>query len=181
MRHRTQITVIALLLLITGFVGSAPRPACAEPPPGGPPPGMRGLRMGGGDGPFGDGPGMMVPLMLRHANLTADQQQRVREILEGDRERLHRLFSELDAANDALASKVVAPGTVDPAALKPEIERVARLRQDLMEQGLRTALAVRAVLTPEQLDKAARTQSRLRELQEEMRQLLESGAKGNEP
>lgn len=42
-----------------------------------------------------------------------------------------------------------------------------------MEQGLKTALAVRAVLTPEQLAKVNQLKDQLRKLRTEMRSLLE--------
>ena len=167
---------IRSLILVAFLLGSAPLVARAEPPSGGPPgpPGMmrHGMRSLG-DMTLGDGPGMILPLMVRHADLTPAQQQRVQEILSADRERLHTLFQQLDAANDALAAKVVGPGPVDAAALQRDVQAVARLRQDLMEQGLKTALAVRAVLTPEQLAKTAETQSKLRALQMQMRDLLD--------
>ena len=157
-------TTIAVLL-------SIPLALRAEPPGA---PGMRfNMRSFGGDFMLGDGPGLMLPLMLHHADLTAEQEQRVRELMDADRERLHALFGELESANDALAAKLTAPGPLDAAALQPEVERVARLRRELMDQGLKTAIAVRAVLSPEQLAKAAQVQVRLRKLQSEMRELLE--------
>ncbi len=42
-----------------------------------------------------------------------------------------------------------------------------------MEQGLKTALAIRAVLTPEQLAKVAQLRGRMEKLQAEMRSVLE--------
>jgi len=162
---------IALLAVLLGGVSNT---ASAQPPPGGPPGGMRfAMRPFGGDTMLGDGPGMMLPLMLRRADLTAEQQKRVQDILSADREQLHALFQKLDAANDALAAKLVAPGTVDAAALQPDLDRVAHLRQELMEHGLKTALEVRAVLTPEQLAKTAEVQAKLRSLQQQLRELLD--------
>jgi Spy/CpxP family protein refolding chaperone len=162
------------LLLLAGLLSTTPRAASAQPPPGGPPGGgMRSaMRSFGGD-VLGDGPGMMLPLMLRHADLTPDQQKRVQDILSGDREELHALFRKLEAANDELAAKLVAPGSVDTSALQADLQQVTRLRQELMEHGLKTALAVRAVLTPEQLAKTAAVQSKLRSLQQQMRELLD--------
>jgi Spy/CpxP family protein refolding chaperone len=173
-RMSYRLLVIALFAVL---VSGAPLAASAQPPPGappGPPGGMRlGMRPFGGDVMLGDAPGMTLPLMLRHADLTAEQQTRVHDILSADRERLHTLLHQLDTANDALAAKVVAPGTVNAGALEPDVEQIARLRQDLMEQGLKTALAVRAVLTSEQLAKVAAVQTKLQSLQQQMHELLD--------
>jgi Spy/CpxP family protein refolding chaperone len=163
-----RILIATILAVLLGI----PLALRAESPAG--PPGMRFVaRPFGGDPLLGEGPGLMLPLMLRHAGLTPEQEQHVHEIMDADRERLHTLFGELEAANDALAAKLTAPGPLDAAALQPDVERVARLRRELMDQGLKTALAVRGVLTPEQLAKTAQVQGRLRTLQEEMRALLE--------
>jgi len=168
--------VCTAIALIAAFLTAAPLDAPAQPPPPGapPPPGVRfAVRTFNGDMLFGEGPGLMLPLMIRHADLTDEQERRVQEILAADRDHLQELLRQLDAANDALAQKLIAPGKVDAAALQPEVERVSRLRQALMERGLKSALAIRAVLTPEQLAKAAAVQTKLRKLQAEMRELLE--------
>ena len=163
-------TTLALLL-------AGPAALSAQPPPGGHPPGgPRGMRMllgpPGGD-MLGEGPGMMLPLMLRQKDLSPEQHQRMRAIMEADRSGLHTLFSDLDAANTALAAKLLAPGPIDAASLQPEVDRVTALRRQLMERGLQTALGVRAVLTPAQLAKVAEKRARLEKLQAEMRALLD--------
>jgi Spy/CpxP family protein refolding chaperone len=126
-----------------------------------------------GDGPLGDGPAMLLPLMVRSGDLTPEQEQKAHAIMRGDRTRLHDLFEQIDRANDALAAKLVGPGPVDAAALTAEIERITTLRAELLKQGLQSALAIRAVLTPEQLARAARKRTRMMELQREMRELVE--------
>lgn len=172
MIYRTAVAALVAVLL-----AAPPLAAPAQPPPGAGPPPLRGMRSAmrslGGDFMLNEGPGMMLPLMLRHADLTPDQDKRVREIMEADRERLRALFSQLEAANYALAAKLTAAGPVDAAALKSDVEHVAHLRQDLMDQGLKTALAVRAVLTPDQLAKVAEVQTKLRTLQGQMHELLD--------
>jgi Spy/CpxP family protein refolding chaperone len=130
--------------------------------------------MGDGPGGFGDGPGLLLPLMLRAGELTPEQEQQVRAIMSGDRAKIHALFDQIDAANDALAAKIVGPGSVDAAALQPEIERIAALRTELLKEGLQSALAIRAVLTPEQLARAAQKRTRMMELQQQMRELMDT-------
>jgi Spy/CpxP family protein refolding chaperone len=142
--------------------------------------GMPGPPFGHGpmfEGLAGDGGGIMMPLLLKHGDLSAEQNAQIHKIIDADHQTLHGLFHDLRAANDALADKLLAPGKIDPADVKPQMERVMYIRQQLMEQGLKTALAIRAVLTPEQLAKAAQIKDRLQKLRAEMRAVLE----GNGP
>ncbi len=129
--------------------------------------------MGRGGSMLGDSGGMMLPLLLKHVHLTPEQTKQVQAIMDGDRQNLRSLLTQLQTANDQLASKLFAPGNLQPADLAPQIQTVNQLRQQLMEHGLKTALAIRAVLTPEQLTKAAQLKDRLQKVHAEMRSLLE--------
>jgi len=133
------------------------------PPMGGPPMGhmMR-----------GDNPAMMLHMVLKQADLTADQQAQVHKIMDADRQNLRTLFTQLQAANKDLANKLFGPGSVQAADLTPQIQRIGQLRQQLMEQGVKTALAVRAVLTPQQLAKVSQLKDRIEKLQAEMQSIL---------
>ena len=172
MAVRTPLTALVVLAACVWPLASSAQSG------GGPPPGSFGMRSAmrsfGGDMLSGDAAGMMLPLMLHHADLTAEQQKRVQDILAADREQLHGLFQQLEAANDALATKMLASGAIDAAALQPDVERVTHFRQQLMEHGIKTVLAVRAVLTPEQLAKTAALQGKLQSLQQQMHELLEA-------
>jgi len=137
--------------------------------------------MGGGPPPMGrmmheDNPGMMLHLLLKQAGLTSDQQAQVHKIMDADRENLRKLFDQLQTANNQLADKLFAANAVQAADLAPQVQQITQLRQQLMEQGIKTALAVRAVLTPAQLSKVAQTKDRLEKLQAEMRSIFEAGS-----
>jgi Spy/CpxP family protein refolding chaperone len=96
----------------------------------------------------------------------------VRKIMDSDHQSLRALFTQLQTANNQLSDKLFAPGAVQPADLEPQVQKIGQLRQQLMEQGVKTALAVRAVLTPQQLAKVAQIKNQLQKLQGEMRTLL---------
>ncbi len=152
------IAVTAAALISFGAV-----PLQAQPM-GGPP--MGGMM-------HGDSPAIMLRMVLKQANLTSEQQDQVRKIMEADHQSLRALFTQLQAANNQVAEKLFAPGAVQAADLVPLVQKVTQLRQQLMEQGVKTALAIRAVLTPQQLAKVAQVQARLEQLQAEMRSILE--------
>lgn len=166
MSTRTSIAIATLAALI-----GAPAVLHAQPPdmpPGPPPMMMRGMAGGGG----GDAPGMVIPLMLHSARLTAEQRDKVKAVMGAHREQLHTLFKQLESANDALASRLVGPAAIDAAALKPDVERVAQARQALMDHGLAIALELRAILTPEQLAAVTTKRAKLEDLQRQMRELM---------
>src|ERR671935_2391299 len=119
-----------------------------------------------------DGPGMLLPLMLKGVELTPKQENRVHEIMVAHRATFRTLFNQLRAANEELADKLFATGEIQPEDLMPQIEQITRLRQQLLQEGLKIALEVRGVLTPEQRTKAAQLKERVRALRGDLRNLL---------
>jgi Spy/CpxP family protein refolding chaperone len=120
----------------------------------------------------GDAPGMMLPLVLKGVDLTDEQEKQVHEIMAAHRATFRTLFSELQSAHKDVADKLFAPGDVRAEDLTVQMQRVAQLREQLMREGLKVALEVRGLLTPEQLAKAAELKERIRELRTEMRGLF---------
>lgn len=112
-------------------------------------------------------------LMIRAANLTPEQQTRVRGILSSHRGTTRPLIEQLRQAQQELGAKLLAPGPLQPADLQPQLGRIGQLRDQLAQDGAQAALEVRAVLTPEQLARAAQAKERLTQLREEMHQLVQ--------
>src|SRR5262249_23404496 len=117
---------------------------------------------------------MVLPLMLKGANLTADQQAQVKQIIATHRAATASMFQQLRAAQNALVDKVVAAGTVQEADIQPQIDQINQLRAQLMQDGARLAVDVRGVLTADQLARVSQLKDRMRELRSEMRQLWQS-------
>jgi len=134
--------------------------------------GRKGM-MGDGPGMMGDGPGMMLPLLLRGADLTPEQKTQVQKIMANNRDEFHTLFNQVRAAQKDLVDQLFASKAVTVDKLAPQVQLVTQLRGQLLQKGLKTALEVRGVLTPEQLAKAAQRKARLQALHAEMRSLLE--------
>ena len=126
----------------------------------------------GAGGMMGDGAGMLLPMILRGVDLTPEQEVRVREIMKTHRATFRPLFGELKKAHEAMAEKLFAPGEVRAEDLSAQLQRIAQLREQLMQEGLKVALEVRGVLTPEQLAKAGELKDRLEALHSEMRSLF---------
>ena len=136
-----------------------------------------GMEMAGPMGPMGDGPGMFLPLLLRGVGLTAEQKEQVRAIMDAHHKTFPELFRQLRTAHDELATKLLASGDVKAEDLTSPAQRITQLRDQLLQEGTQVMLAVRQVLTPEQLAKAAQIKERMDALQDEMRSLM----RGNNP
>jgi Spy/CpxP family protein refolding chaperone len=154
MRSLAGVLVGVLLLAAGG-------PALAQAP------GRESSMRGGGRG---DGE---LWLMIRAANLTPEQQTRVRGILSAHRKSAGPVVEQLRQAQQELGTKLLAPGQVQAADLQPQLQRISQLRDQLAQDSAAAALEVRAVLTPEQLARVAQTKDRLKQLREEMRQLMQ--------
>lgn len=160
---RTIRTILAATLLIA----SSATAALAQSPPSGP-----GGSLGGMRGPMSRTDGELW-LMIRAANLTPEQQAKVRGILATHRTTTRPLIAQMRQAQQELGAKLLAPGPLQPADLQPQLGRIGQLRDQLAQDGAQAALEVRAVLTPEQLARAAQTKERLTQLREEMHQLVQ--------
>jgi Spy/CpxP family protein refolding chaperone len=156
----TRTIAAALLVAATATPTFAQSP---PPVPGAPLGGMR-EATGRADGELW--------LMIRAANLGPEQQATVRGILSAHRAATRPLIDQLRQAQQELGAKLLAPGPLQPADLQPQLGRISQLRDQLAQDGAQAALEVRAVLTPEQLARAAQTKERLSQLREEMRQLM---------
>src|SRR6185295_15011831 len=100
---------------------------------------------------------------------TPEQQTRVRAILSAHRASARPLIEQLRQAQQELGAKLLAPAPVQAA----ELQRIGQLRDQLAQDSASAALEVRAVLTPEQLARVAQTKDRIKQLREEMRQLMQ--------
>lgn len=121
------------------------------------------------------GDGMMLPALLRSANLTPDQTTKMHEILKTRRVTAQSIVQQLRQAQQDLADRLLAPGAVALGDLQPLLDRIAQLRGQLVQNSAQGTLEIRALLTADQLAKAADTKDKLRQLRNEMHQLLSPG------
>jgi Spy/CpxP family protein refolding chaperone len=126
----------------------------------------------GGPHGHGMGGGMLFPAMLQTLDLSAEQKSQVEQIMKRHRTKLEPIFEQLHVAHDELEAKLLAPGTVGPNDLTPTVQRVGQLQQQMVQEWVAAALEARAMLTPDQLAKAAKVKQRLDALRAEMRSLL---------
>ena len=152
---------LAAVIVSALLLAAAAAPAFAQAP---------GREAGMRNGGRGDGE---LWLMIRAAQLTPEQQTKVRAILSAHRASARPVIEQLRQAQQELGSKLLGPGSVQAADLQPQLQRIGQLRDQLAQDSANAALEVRAVLTPEQLARVVQTKDRLKQLREEMRQLMQ--------
>ncbi len=159
MKFINRAVLTAAALVVTGCLGILP--SYAQPRPAFHRPGM-----------MGDGAAMTLPLLLRGANLTADQKSQVKQIMANHRATFQNLFSQLRTAQDQISSKLFSTATVSESDVAPQVQQITALRSQLAEEGLRVALEIRNILTPDQLARAAQLKTQMQSLRNQMKDLM---------
>jgi len=111
---------------------------------------------------MGDGPILVIPVLLRFADLTTQQTEQVRRLIERDRTDTEGLLSQLAETNNQLDDALLAPAGGPEGGSGILVQRLARLRLQFMQSELKTALAIRKILSPEQLGKVSKAMSEMK-------------------
>ena len=123
--------------------------AYAQPP-------MMGRHHGGGCGP-----GRLIHVLLRSADLTADQETQAHTILDTNRSAVEAIHTQLRQANNDLANLLLGASDVQSDAVTAQLTKINQLQLQLEQNTANTVLAIRAILTPDQLAKAAAAESQM--------------------
>jgi Spy/CpxP family protein refolding chaperone len=139
----------------------------------------QGMGMAMGHGPMGmHGGGSPFMMLLKSASLTPAQQQQVRLILNSDHAKMQGLHQQLFTLHEQISSKLFSPGAVTAADLKPMVQQASRLEAELNQNMADTALAIRNVLTSDQVKHLAEVQQKLHSLHSQIQGLM--GKPGND-
>jgi len=117
------------------------------------------------------GGGMMLPMLLRSANLTADQKPQVRQFMANHRAAFRDLFNQLRAVQQDMSTKLFSTGAVQEADLMADNQQIAALRSQLAQEGLKVVLEIRNILTTDQLTSVAQRYQQLQSVREQMRNM----------
>ena len=131
------------------------------------PMGHHGFHHGGGMDVFG----MPLPLLLRTANLTDAQKQQIHTIFESRRAARQTEIQQLKAAKEAIAAKYLSSGTVAASDLSSSVSTMTQIHDQMMNERVQDAIAIRNVLTPAQLSQIAATKAKLDSIHAEMKAL----------
>lgn len=165
MSRRIWAVSLAVAALVTvGATGFLSASAMSGGEPAGP----------GGHWGHGHGDRLGLELFLRQLNLTDAQRGQIKSIMSQQRESAVTLHKQLHSEKATLSGKFFAPGALQAADLEPEVQKLAGLQQQLLEQRIQTAVALRNVLNAGQLAQAAQLKAQIEQLHEQMRNLLAS-------
>ena len=128
------------------------------------------MGMHGGGSPF--------LMLLRSASLTPAQQSQVQLILNSNKTQMQGLHQQLFTLHEQIAAKLLGPGAVTAGDLRPLIQQASRLEADLNHNMADTALAIRNILTPQQVKRLAEVHLKLHSLHMQIQKLM--GASGQE-
>ncbi len=117
---------------------------------------------------MGDGPGMMLPLVLKKLSLTDEQKTQVQGIMEAHSQTIQTLFQQLNTVRQGLANKFYASGELTTADFTSQTQQASQLREQIMNEKLKAALEIRGVLTPDQLTQAAQIKDQMQTMQAQM-------------
>lgn len=109
----------------------------------------------GGPPPMGDGAIRAVMAMLHDGDLSDELHDQVRDRLKAERADAEATIDELHAANEQLTAQLLSSTPPDEATLRASLDKIAALRATLLDKQVGTALAVRGLLSPDQLAAAA--------------------------
>jgi Spy/CpxP family protein refolding chaperone len=118
-----------------------------------------------------DALGVPLPLLLRTANLTDAQKQQIHTIFENRRTSRKAEYQQLKAAKEAIASKFTSTGTVAASDLSVPVSTMTQIHDQMMNEQIQDAIAIRNVLTPAQLAQISATKAKLDSIHAEMKAL----------
>ncbi|MFI5398524.1 MAG: hypothetical protein ACHQ9S_23585 [Candidatus Binatia bacterium] len=111
---------------------------------------------------MGDGPILVIPVLLRFADLTTQQTDQAHRIIETGGADAQAFLSQLAEANNQLDDALLAPADAPARNSGAIVQRLAQLRLQFMQSELKTVLALRKILTPEQLEKVSEAMNEMK-------------------
>lgn len=138
-----------------------PPPPGEMPPPPPHHPGMFGPEVG----PIG--------MIFQGVQLTKDQKSKIHDILASARKEEKTNRDSMKAIHDQMADKLLSPGKVTAEMLQPILDKQDAIEKTVKANHIKTILALRDVLTPEQLAKAKIRYTKIKSIKEQMKELRE--------
>ena len=138
--------------------------------------GHHGFRHGGGM----DALGVPLPLLLRTANLTDSQKQQIHAIFQARRAARKAEMQELKTAKEGIAAKYTSTGTVAASDLSGSVATITQIHDQMTNEQIQDAIAIRNVLTPAQLAQISATKAKLDSIHAEMKALWASSSSSSQ-
>jgi Spy/CpxP family protein refolding chaperone len=154
---------LGLTAVLAGLITLLPQMASAQMMAGPGPDMMEGGPMGGPD----------LPMFLRSADLRPDQRAQAQRILDHNHPAFANLFDQIHATKQQLDDQLFTAGPLNTAGVEKCSKQIAQLQAQLADLELQTALQIRALLTPGQLNRVAEFHGKLERLHQQMHDLMQ--------
>ena len=99
--------------------------------------------------------------LLEGVTLTSAQQSQVHALMQAEHQNTKSLRQQARAIHEQIETTLLSSGTVTEATLAPLVQQEASLQQQLEAQHLSNEIAIRNLLTSEQLSQAASTHAQM--------------------
>ena len=116
--------------------------------------------------------GIPMRMLLRNANLTDAQKAQLRQIVSSRRASRKTQWQQLHAAKEQLVAKYVSSGPVSASDLSAQLQEITQTKDQMAQEDLQDAIAIRNLLTPAQLQQMSQTKSKLDQIHAEMKSLF---------
>jgi Spy/CpxP family protein refolding chaperone len=120
-----------------------------------------------------DSIGIPLRLVLKSANLTDAQKQQVHQIFETRRTARESEIQQLKNARQQIADKYASTGPVSASDLSGPLSQITQLRDQMAQEQLQDAIAIRNLLTPAQLQQVAQNKAKFDQIRSEMKSIFE--------
>ena len=125
--------------------------------------------------------GVPLPLLLKTANLTDAQKQQIHTIFQTRRASRKAEFQQLKAAKEAIAAKFTSTGAVAASDLSGSVSTITQIQDQMTNEQIQDAVAIRNVLTPTQLAQISATKAKLDQIHAEMKALWAQSSSDSTP
>ncbi|HYL58407.1 MAG TPA: hypothetical protein VEU51_06010 [Candidatus Acidoferrales bacterium] len=115
--------------------------------------------------------GIPMRLLLKNANLTDAQKAQLRQIISSRRTTRKTEWQQLHTAKEQLVAKYVSSGPVSASDLSGPLQQITQIKDQMAQEQLQDAIAIRNLLTPDQLKGMSQTKSKLDQIHAEMKSL----------
>ena len=120
-------------------------------------------------------------MLLKSANLTDAQKTQIHAIFQARHASRKAEFEQLRAAKQAIAAKFTSTGTVAAADLSSSVSTITQIHNQMTNEQIQDAIAIRNVLTPTQLAQISATKAKLDSIHAEMKALWTQGGGESTP
>jgi Spy/CpxP family protein refolding chaperone len=120
--------------------------------------------------------GIPMRLLLRNANLTDAQKTQLHQIISSRLATRKAEWQQLHAAKEQLLAKYVSTGPVSASDLSGPLQQVTQIKDQMAQEQLQDAIAIRNLLTPAQLQQMSQTKSKMDQIRAEMKSLFSQNA-----